>query len=159
MAGKFDPLLGEYREKDGIDGTDVPSYETDPLSIHKTDAKTIKIDGDFYGHYRVSATKKISPPDLGYGYTITNVKVQCASADPTTEFAGDLKWCDAQGTGAFPSTNPTVIKVLDTTTGKYDSGAITENVATGKELYIQMDSQTDYGVMWTITITYQLKTS
>jgi hypothetical protein len=35
MAGKFDPLLGEYREKDGIDGTDVPSYETDPLSIHR----------------------------------------------------------------------------------------------------------------------------
>lgn len=123
------------------------------------DKKTILIDGDFNGMYRVSATKKITPPDLGFGYTITNVKVQCASADPTTEFAGDLKWCDAQGTGAFPSTNPTVIKVLDTTTGNYDSGAITENVATGKELYIQMDSQTDYGVMWTITITYQLKTS
>lgn len=127
--------------------------------IAKTDPKIIKVDGDFYGMFRVSATKKISPTDLGFGYTITNVKVQCDVADPTTEFAGDLKWCDAQGTGAFPSTNPTVIKVLDTTTGNYDSGAITESVATGKELYISMDSATDYGVMWTITITCALKTS
>ena len=140
----------------GVVGTG--TIDTSAL-VSKTDLKTIKVDGDFYGLYRVSATKKISPPDLGFGYTITNVKVQCASADPTTEFSGDLKLCDSQGTGAFPSTNPTVIKVLDTTTGNYDSGAITEDVATDKELYIQMDSATDYGVMWTITITYTLKTS
>ena len=150
MPNKYDPILGEYRQ---ADTTDVSGL------VSKTAAKTIMIDGDLYAMYLVSAVKKISPPDLGYGYTITRVKVQCASADPTTEFAGDLKWCDAQGTGAFPSTNPTVIKVLDTTTGNYDSGEITESVATGKELYIQMDSNVDYGVMWTITITYQLKTS
>jgi hypothetical protein len=151
------PDLSSYLTTSTAASTYAPIAE--PLSIHKTAAKTIVIDGDFYGRFRASPTKKISPPDLGYGYTITNVKVQCASADPTTEFAGDLKWCDAQGTGAFPSTNPTVIKVLDTTTGNYDSGAITESVATGKELYISMDANVDYGVIWTITVTYQLATS
>jgi hypothetical protein len=34
MPNKYDPILGEYRQKDGIEGTDVPSYETDPLSLH-----------------------------------------------------------------------------------------------------------------------------
>lgn len=117
------------------------------------------VGNDLYAMYLVNPVIRIPMPDLGYGYTITNAKVQCWSADPTTEFAGDLKCCDAWTTGAFPSTTPTVIKVMDTTTGNYDSGAITENVATGKELYIQMDSNVDYGVMWTITISYTLKTS
>jgi hypothetical protein len=158
---------GQYARKnaawDAVAAPDLSSYLTSATAaetyISKTETKTLVVDGDFYGRYRASPTKKISPPDLGFGYTITNVKVQCASADPTTEFSGDLKWCDAQGTGAFPSTNPTVIKVLDTTTGNYDSGAITESVATGKELYISMDANVDYGVMWTITVTYQLATS
>jgi hypothetical protein len=133
--------------------------ETTPTLVKLNQTKTLMIDGDFYGMYLKSPVKKITIPDLGFGYTITRVTVQSSVADPTTEFAGDLKWCDEQGTGAFPSTNPTVIKVLDTTTGNYDSGAITEDVATGKELYISMDSNVDYGVMWTIKVMFNLKTS
>ena len=34
MSNKYDPILGEYRQKDGITGADVPSFETDPLSLH-----------------------------------------------------------------------------------------------------------------------------
>ena len=117
------------------------------------------VERDLYAAYLVNPVVRIPMPDLGYGYTITNAKVQAWTASPTTQFKGDLKWCDAWTTGAFPSTTPTVIKVMDTTTGNYDSGAITESVATGKELYIQMDSNVDYGVFWTITITYNLKTS
>ena len=127
--------------------------------VSKTDSRTVAIGNDLYAQYLVNPVIRIPMPDLDYGYTITNVKVQCWEASPATQFAGDLKWCDAWTTGAFPSTNPTVIKVMDTTTGNYDSGAITEDVATGKELYVQMDSNVDYGVMWTITITYTLKTS
>lgn len=116
------------------------------------------IDGDLYAMYLVSAVKKIPMPDLGYGYDITSIVVQCASADPTTELNANIMKCDAQGTGAFPGANPTLVKAIDTTTGNF-SWSGTETIATTKELYLLMDANVDYGVMWTITITYTLKTS
>lgn len=119
---------------------------------------TAVIDGDLYGMYLLSSVKKIKIPDLGYGYDITSIVVQCASADPTTELNANIMRCDAQGTGAFPGANPTLVRAIDTTAGNFTFTG-TETIPAGKELYLLMDANVDYGVMWTITITYTLKTS
>jgi hypothetical protein len=117
--------------------------------------KTIVLDGDLRGLYAVSATKKLPYQENGSGITITSYTVQCSSADPTTELNANIMYCDAQGTGAFPGANPTLLEVIDTTTGNYSSGAVTDAVATGKELYLLMDADpTDLSTMWTITLTY-----
>ena len=121
---------------------------------------TSVVEGDLYAMYLVNPVKRIAMPNLGYGYTITNINVRCYSADPTTELDANIRYCDAWTTGVFPvATGQTLVKAINTTTGNYDSGAMTTDVASGKELYLQMDANVDYGVMWTITITYTLKTS
>lgn len=138
----------------GLTDDDHPQYDL------KARTRYIQLDGDLHGLFATSATKKLPYVDYGYGITITNILVQCSVADPTTELAADIKYCDAQGSGAFPAANATVVKAIDTTTGNYDSGAITEAVATGKTLYLSMDSDpTDTETMWTITITYTSKLS
>lgn len=122
-----------------------------------TTTKTIVIDGDLRGLYAVSATKKIPYQENGSGITITSYTVQCSVADPTTELNANIMYCDAQGTGAFPGANPTLLEAIDTTTGNYSSGAVTDSVATGKELYLLIDADpTDLNTMWTITITYTI---
>jgi hypothetical protein len=119
--------------------------------------KTIVLDGDLRGLYAVSTTKKLPFQENGSGITITSYTVQCSAADPTTELNANIMWCDAQGTGAFPGANPTLLEVIDTTAGNYSSGAVTDAVATGKHLYLLMDADpTDLNTMWTITITYTI---
>lgn len=119
----------------------------------KERTRYIQLDGDLYGMYAISSTKKLPYYEYGNGITITSITVQCSQADPTTELNANIMKCDAQGTGAFPGANPTLIKAIDTTTGNY-SWSGTEAVATGKELYLIMDANVDYGVFWTITIGY-----
>lgn len=149
--------------------------ETDPLSWKRGDltetgnylttgtvtgknvtvTKTIIIDGDLKSLYAVSATKKIPYQENGAGITITSIVVQCSVADPTTELNANIMYCDAQGTGAFPGASPTLVAAIDTTTGNFDSGAVTYAIATGHPIYLLMDADpTDLLTMWTITITY-----
>lgn len=171
FTGEFDIAGMSKEELDALYEPVLPSTPENPDSkflngnrqwarvglVGRVPTKAV-IDGDLYAMYLVSATKKIQIPDLGYGYDITSIVVQCASADPTTELNANIMKCDAQGTGAFPGANPTLVKAIDTTTGNF-TWTGTETVATGKELYLLMDANVDYGVMWTITITYTLKTS
>ena len=118
--------------------------------------QTVVLDGDLRGLYASSATKKIPYKERGAGITITSITVQCSSADPTTELNANIMRCDAQGTGAFPGANPTLVKAIDTTTGNF-SWTGTEAVATGKELYLLLDADpVDLSTMWTITILYTI---
>ena len=130
---------------------DLSGYLT--LTTYKTQG--VVLDGDLASHWHKSAYKKIPVIDLGSGITVTRIVVQCSAADPTTELDADIKYCDAQGTGAFPGANATVIKAIDTTTGNYDSGVFSTAVGTGKHLYLQLNADpVDNGVIWTITIYY-----
>jgi len=123
--------------------------------------KKVVLNGDLRGVWSSGITTLSIPyTDVGYGITITNILVQSSDADPTTELNANIMYSDAQGTGAFPGANPTLIKAIDTTTGNYDSGAITDSVATGKELYLLLDADpVDVGKTWRIIITYSVKVS
>lgn len=91
------------------------------------------------------------------GIVITLVTVDCSSADPTTELDADLMRCDAPGAGAFPGANPTVIRAIDTTTGNYSSGAVTDSVASGKSLYILLNADpTDTNTVYHVRIHFHL---
>ena len=92
------------------------------------------------------------------GIYITAVTLDCTVADPTTEFLGDLKYCDAVAGGAFPGATPTVIVVMDSTTGNYSNTSVNTAVATGKSLYIEMDSDpTDSATQWHLKIKYYIE--
>jgi hypothetical protein len=132
-------------------GLDTTSYA---LAKNAPATKTIVLDGDLRGLYAVSATKKLPYSEAGSGITITSIVVQCSNADPTTELNANIMKCDAQGTGAFPGANPTLIRAIDTTTGNF-TWTGSDAVATGKELYLLLDADpTDLSIMWTITIQY-----
>lgn len=143
----------------GADGEVLTADSTDPTGVSwqtpSVEALKVVLDGDLRSLYMVSSTKRIPYKDRGAGITITNILVQCSVADPTTELNANIMYSGAQGTGAFPGASPTLVSAIDTTTGNYDSGAITSAIATGKELYLLMDADpTDYNTTWTITITY-----
>lgn len=87
------------------------------------------------------------------GVTINSIYVKSSSADPTTELTGKIKYCDGQGTGAFPGASPTDIATITTTTGNYSQTGMTTSVVTGKIIYLEMTADpTDYNLFWTITI-------
>jgi hypothetical protein len=119
-------------------------------------AKKAVVDGDLTQMYASGTTNKLIPySEVGLGITITNILVQSSVADPTTELSADLMYCDNRGTGAFPAANQTVVTSLATTTGNYDSGMITNSIATGKELYLRINADpVDINQTWTITVSY-----
>jgi len=95
--------------------------------------KKIILNGDLAGVWsRGITTWQLPFTDIGYGITITSIVVQSSDADPTTELNANIKYCDDQGTGAFPGANQTLITAIDTTTGNYSSTGRTDNIATGK---------------------------
>lgn len=76
-----------------------------------------------------------------YGIQITAWSVDCDVADPDVEMDLDLMWCDAVAGGAFPGANPTLIDVMDTTTGNSAETVNTNMAANGvvastKSLYL-----------------------
>jgi hypothetical protein len=95
------------------------------------------------------------------GCTITSWYVDCNSADPTTELNANLKYCDSQGTGAFPGANPVLIDVLDTTTGNSSCTDMSGSdlgsgvIPAGKVIYLELDADpVDLATTWTITINF-----
>jgi hypothetical protein len=70
--------------------------------------------------------------------TITRINVTNSVSDH--EIAGDLKWADDIFTGGFA--NAAVIDVCDTTSGVFTAttGFDDATVASGKEVYFQLDS-------------------
>jgi hypothetical protein len=95
------------------------------------------------------------------GITITSWKLKCSVDDPTTEINANLRYCDGQGTGAFPGANIVLVDVLDTTTGNASCTDMSGSdlgsgvIPAGKMLYVQMDADpTDVNVWWTLTINY-----
>jgi hypothetical protein len=79
------------------------------------------------------------------GIVITKWYVDTNVADPDVEMNMNLMWCDAVAGAAFPGANPTLIDVMDTTTGN-SSETVNTNmaangvVATGKSLYLLFDA-------------------
>jgi hypothetical protein len=117
--------------------------------------KKAVLDGDLTAMFASTAVKKIPYMEQGAGITITRIVVQSSVADPTTELNANIHYCDEQATGAFPSTNPTLVSAIDTTTGNYDSGVVSYSVTTGKELYLLIDADpVDLNQTWTITVSY-----
>jgi hypothetical protein len=91
------------------------------------------------------------------GITITSVYVNCDKADPTTELSAKVMYCDAQAGGAFPSTNPTQISVVNTTTGNFSQTGMTTSVASDKIVYLEMTADpTDYNTIWSLVINYTI---
>jgi hypothetical protein len=142
-----------------------PAYPSDLTSLAtKTEIYTGKkcgFSGDLAGLWsRGITTWQIPFTDIGYGITITSIVVQSSVADPTTELNANLKYCDDQGTGAFPGANDTLITAIDTTTGNYSSTGRTDSIATGKTLYVLIDADpVDIGNTWKVTVTYNIKQS
>ena len=92
---KYDPILGEYRQKDGITGSEVPSFETDPLSLHlnQTAPQTV-LNGapNFSGGLVVGNTLqtnggrivKITTVTDTYQILVTDNVIICDKATPFT---------------------------------------------------------------------------
>jgi hypothetical protein len=125
-----------------------------------TYTRTLQMFGDMRGLYIVSADWILLNMDRAAstypsGVTITRVYVDCSTASPTTQLTGKLKYCDALGGGAFPGASPTDIVTLTTTTGNYDSGAISTSVGANKIIYLEMTADpTDYNTTWNICVSY-----
>lgn len=130
------------------------------ITANMTNRKVI-MEGDLSGIYSRGITSwKIPYIDYGYGITITSIVVQANVSDPTTELTASIRTCDNQSTGAFPGANVSTIATINTTTGNYSSTGRTDVIATGKILYLYLAADpTDTGVTYTITITYDIKTS
>jgi hypothetical protein len=91
------------------------------------------------------------------GITITGVHLDCNVADPTTEFTGDLKYCDAVGGAAFPGANATVITAMDSTTGNF-TVSLSSAVATGKTVYMAIDADpTDANTLWHLRFHFDIE--
>jgi hypothetical protein len=185
MPSKYSPLLSEGLESDPLslhlDQTtpqtitgDTPILDTlKNKGTIGTDAngkivagsvgtytRTLQMFGDMRGLYTVSADWILLNMDRATstypsGVTITRVYVDCSTASPTTQLTGKLKYCDALGGGAFPGASPTDIVTLTTTTGNYDSGAISTSVGANKIIYLEMTADpTDYNTTWNICVSY-----
>lgn len=141
----------------GTLGVDTSTY----ISTSTYTGKKCGLNGDIAGAWsRGITTWQIPFTDIGYGITITSIVVQSSVADPTTELNANLKYCDDQGTGAFPGANDTLITAIDTTTGNYSSTGRTDSIATGKTLYVLIDADpVDIGNTWKVTVTYNIKQS
>jgi len=125
------------------------------LSKNAPSTKTIVLDGSLKNQYATNPVKKLPYLENGAGITITSITVQASVADPTTELNANIMYCDAQGTGAFPGANPTLIRAIDTTTGNFTWSG-TDAIATGKPIYLLMDADPTDSIDWTITLTYTI---
>lgn len=96
-----------------------------------------------------------------YGIIITEIQVDCNTADPATELDANLSYCDMTGDGAFPDAGSTVvIAAVDTTTGNYSSGAITKYVPTNMSIFLDMDADpTDANTFYHIKFKYYIRSS
>jgi len=80
------------------------------------------------------------------GIVITGWEVDATSADPTTELDANLTYCDDPTTGAFPGANPTLVDVINTTTGNSAEADMSNSdlgsgiIPAGKFFYIDMDA-------------------
>jgi hypothetical protein len=125
--------------------------------FNATLVKKAVLDGDLTAMFASTPVKKITFVERGAGITITRIVVQSSDADPVTELNANIYYCDEQGTGGFPAANPTLVEVIDTITGDYDSGVIADSIPTTKELYLLIDADpTDLNKTWTITISYTI---
>ena len=94
-----------------------------------------------------------------HGIYITKIYVDSTVADPTTELNANLNYCDATS-AAFPGANPTLIKLIDTTTGNFSDAAVNTAIPTGKSIYITMDADpTDATTQYHIRIHYYIPVS
>lgn len=94
------------------------------------------------------------------GIYITAIYVDCSVADPTTELDANLMYCDAVAGGAFPGANATLIKAIDTTTGNFADAAVNTAVATGKSIYIDLDTDpVDATTVYHLKIYYRIPES
>jgi hypothetical protein len=127
-----------------------------------TTTRFLQVTADLRGVYATSATWKLLDMETATalypnGITINSIVVKCSSTDPTTELNANIMYCDAQGTGAFPGANPTLIKAIDTTAGNMSDTSMTTSVATNKIIYLLMDADpVDLNTTWTISIGYQI---
>jgi len=151
------PILDALKNK-GTIGTDANGKIV--AGSVGTYTRTLQMFGDMRGLYIVSADWILLNMDRAAstypsGVTITRVYVDCSTASPTTQLTGKLKYCDALGGGAFPGASPTDIVTLTTTTGNYDSGAISTSVGANKIIYLEMTADpTDYNTTWNICVSY-----
>ena len=123
--------------------------------------RTVELSGDFRSYYQFSPYKIMlnmeNATNTPNGIQITSIYVNCGTVDPTTELSAKIVYCDAQGTGAFPSTSPTDVATISTTTGNYSQTGMTTNVGTGKIVYLEMTANpTDYLTLWTIKINFTI---
>ena len=120
---------------------------------------TLTASGDWRSWYSMSQYIQLLNMDVAAcypnGITINSIYLKADVADPTTEINANLRYCDAQGTDAFPGANITLVTAIDTTAGNYSSIGLTTAIPAGKMLYVQMDADpTDINVEWTLTINY-----
>jgi hypothetical protein len=122
--------------------------------------RTLQLFGDFRGLWNVSANWILlntaqAPDTYPSGITIKSWSLDCSTAAPTTQIAGDLKYCDAVAGGAFPGANATLIKAIDSTTGNSGETGVSYSVPAGKILYLAFDADpTDYNTTWNLVVNY-----
>lgn len=134
--------------------------ETDPLSL-KYANRIVTLDGDLAGVWSRGQTAiPLRVTDIGYGITIKSIVVSSSVADPTTELTASLRYADPRGTGVFPGANVVSVATINTSTGNYSSTGRSDAIPTGHELYVFLAADpVDIGPTWTITVTYDVKTS
>lgn len=128
--------------------------------------RSLQLNADLRGMWLTTPYWKIVDMTRGSasfpsGITITSWYLDCDKADPTTELNANLKYCDSQGTGAFPGANPVLIDVLDTTTGNSSCTDMSTSdlgsgvIPAGKVIYLELDADPiDLATTWTLVINF-----
>ena len=100
------------------------------------------------------------------GIVITGWEVDASAADPTTELDANLTYCDDPTTGAFPGASPTLVDVLNTTTGNSSEADMSNSdltngiIPAGTFLYIDMDADpVDTDNYWMVKIEFYIPES
>jgi hypothetical protein len=150
------PIGGDGKKGDKGDKGDTGSYP-----------RSLQFNSDLRGMWLTTPYWKLVDMGRGSasfasGITITSWYVDCSSADPTTELNANLKYCDGTSAGAFPGANPTLIDVLDTTTGNSScTNMATSDLGTGvipagKIIYLELDANpVDLNIVWSLVINFE----
>lgn len=142
------------------------TFATSGHSGFRNDKGCYQFFGDIRGLYQTMTSIKIldmgrSTAAFPNGITITSWYVDCSTASPTTQFNGNLRYCDAVTTGAFPGANPVLVDVMDSSSGNSSctdmstSDLGSGSIPAGKILYWDMDlDPSDVSTTWSIIVNW-----
>jgi hypothetical protein len=120
--------------------------------------RTLQLFGNFSGMYNLTSSwilLNMAKASGTYpnGVTITSWSLDCSLASPTTQIAGDLKYCSVGA--SFPdSGSATLIKAIDSTSGNSGETSCSYSVPEDSILYLSFDADPVDNTTWNLVVNF-----